>query len=75
MNLASYAVFKKTGLKGAPEGHKVPTVDRSFPVRYGKLKRRFSLQSRILQNSSKMERFLYRRKMSTFFLLLPFGGS
>ncbi len=71
MNLASYALLKK-GKRGAPEGQKVPRVDRSFPVRCGKLKWRFSLQSTILQNSPKMERFLYGTKTITFFLLLTF---
>jgi hypothetical protein len=60
----------RTRLKGAPDSQKDPTVDRSFLPTCGKQKWRFSLQNWTLQSRSKMERFLYGIKMSTFFLLL-----
>ncbi len=67
---------QKIRLKGpAPESQKGPPVDRSFLARYGNQKWRFSLRKWASQNSSKMERFLYCTKMSTFFLLLTFGNN
>jgi hypothetical protein len=70
INLISYVLFQKQGGRGAPDSQKDPTVDRSFLSRCGKQKWRFSLHNGTLQHSSKMERFLYGIKMSTFFLLL-----
>ncbi len=75
MNLISLRTFKKSIKGGALESQKEPTVDRSFLVKHGKQKWRFSLHNRTLQNSSKMERFLNGTKKSTFFLLLAYGAA